>query len=107
MADKSKPIRVHQDIHRSLVVRASRLATERGHRRLTLPDYLSEASTFFEQNRTRGNYKLTKPQLIDRLHVLMDVEAENAHSSADELLLEFIGDEDISKAFSLIKKWYA
>jgi hypothetical protein len=32
---------------------------------------------------------------------------ESDHSAADDLLLELIGDPDISAAFNAIEKWYA
>jgi hypothetical protein len=32
---------------------------------------------------------------------------EHAHSVADSLLLQYIGNPDISAAFRAIKKWYA
>ncbi len=32
---------------------------------------------------------------------------ENAHMIADQLLLEFIDDEEVSQAFFDIDKWYA
>jgi len=32
---------------------------------------------------------------------------ESAHVKADEALLEYIGDEEVTKAFDSIDKWYA
>lgn len=34
-------------------------------------------------------------------------DAEMAHREADNLLLEFIADEEVSEAFEEIEKWYA
>lgn len=32
---------------------------------------------------------------------------EDAHGSADEALLEFINDPEITEAFEMVPKWYA
>ena len=36
-----------------------------------------------------------------------DGDKEADHSMADSLLLEYIGDPEITKAFDAIEKWYA
>ena len=53
---------------------------------------------------------MTKPELIEELIKLQELsidDAEVAHSEADDLLLKYIGEEDITKAFKKIKRWYA
>ena len=35
------------------------------------------------------------------------LDQEMAHVDADDALLEFIGDEDITRAWNAIEKWYA
>ena len=34
-------------------------------------------------------------------------DAENAHKIADELLIKFIGDDNIKKEYNKVKKWYS
>jgi len=51
---------------------------------------------------------MTKVELIKKLKELqIDAEPENAHFDADNLLLEYINDQDISKEFNNIHKWYS
>ncbi len=61
---------------------------------------------------------MTKKQLIKRLNELAESaegwewnkdgeSPEGTHVKADRALLEYIGDEAVSKAFNGIKKWYA
>ena len=53
---------------------------------------------------------LTKEELIKRLENCpskVGGDEENAHVEADELLLDYINDEDIRKSFENIEKWYA
>jgi hypothetical protein len=61
---------------------------------------------------------MTRKQLIERLQKLagstegwqenMGGESpEGAHVKADRILLEYIGDEEVTKAFDSIDKWYA
>ena len=52
--------------------------------------------------------KLTKHQLLTVLQELANTnDPESAHADADNLLLEYINDAAIKKAFHNIKKWYA
>lgn len=57
--------------------------------------------------------KMTKQELIDNLKALHTkdddkyVDNEDTHIRADELLLEFINDKEVSEAFNNIDKWYA
>jgi len=52
--------------------------------------------------------KMTKKQLIKNLQELHGkVDEEIAHGTADDLLLEYINDKEVKKAFNLIDKWYA
>ena len=56
----------------------------------------------------KGKKKLTKERLLKRLRVCEeDLDEEVAHIRADELLVEYIDDEEITKAFDAIGKWYA
>lgn len=53
---------------------------------------------------------MEKPELIRKLISLRSLsldDAESAHGEADLLLLEYIKDEEIKKAFEDIKRWYA
>ena len=36
-----------------------------------------------------------------------DDDTEMAHSEADDLLVEFIGDKDIEREYNKVGKWYA
>lgn len=58
---------------------------------------------------TRNPMGLTREQLLARLRGLTDPDdPEVAHEEADEALLQFIDDEEISEAYGAIKpKWYA
>lgn len=52
---------------------------------------------------------MTKEELIEKLKELHgeNVDAEHNHGVADNLLLEFINDEEVTEAFEAIKRWYA
>jgi hypothetical protein len=53
---------------------------------------------------------MTKDDLIQKLTDIVnnkDKDTEWNHIVADELLLDYIGDDDIRAAFELIDKWYA
>jgi len=51
---------------------------------------------------------MTKEQLIEKLKSLIDNrDIEGAHVTADNLLLEYINDKEVSDAFHNIEKWYA
>lgn len=66
-----------------------------------------------KQRRTpqrREDIKLTKKNLIKKLKDLVskrDYDNENAHIEADCALLEFINDNEVTKAYNAIEKWYA
>jgi hypothetical protein len=52
--------------------------------------------------------RLTKEELLKRLASLVsDWDTETAHHQADELLLAYINDAEITQAFEAIHKWYA
>jgi hypothetical protein len=52
--------------------------------------------------------RLTKDELLKRLASLAsDWDTEMAHYKADELLLAYINDAEITQAFEAIDKWYA
>jgi hypothetical protein len=53
---------------------------------------------------------MTKAELLEKLkacQVLSEDDEEVAHANADDLLLEFISDPEITVAFESIKRWYA
>lgn len=51
---------------------------------------------------------MTKQELINKLTELQqDKDYEVAHELADNLLLSFINDKDITQAFQKIEKYYA
>jgi hypothetical protein len=51
---------------------------------------------------------MTKEELIKKLKQQHDnSDKESAHGQADDLLLEFISDEKITKAYADVPKWYA
>lgn len=51
---------------------------------------------------------LTRDELLKELKDLSGhYDAEVAHASADDLLLKFINDEEITAAFENIERWYA
>jgi hypothetical protein len=51
---------------------------------------------------------MTKEELIKKLSVINEtMDKEIGHGLADDLLLEYINDEEISKAFNDVEKWYA
>lgn len=61
---------------------------------------------------------MTKEELIEKLKAIKAEQVKNRisdsycdpeadHLNADELLLEFINDPEVTKAFEYIEKWYA
>lgn len=53
---------------------------------------------------------MTKKELLDKLGKLSekhDQDVEMLHMEADELLLKFIGDKEITDIFTYLEKWYA
>ena len=51
---------------------------------------------------------MTKEELIKRLRTqARNRDTEEAHEKADDLLLAFIGDREISEAFWNVSRWYA
>ena len=51
---------------------------------------------------------MIKEELLKELKKLNKLsDKEHAHGRADELLIEYIGDKDIKKAFEKIELWYA
>jgi hypothetical protein len=52
---------------------------------------------------------MTRDELLAALKALVDTpyNPEEAHSTADSLLLDFINDDAIREAFDAIDKWYA
>lgn len=58
----------------------------------------------------KSNNKLKKISKKDLLAILLDLQGydeERGHYIADYLLLSYIGDEDIKKAFNNLSKWYS
>lgn len=51
---------------------------------------------------------MTKAELLASLRALHgDRDTEAAHSLADDLLVEYIDDPEITEAFKAVEKWYA
>lgn len=51
---------------------------------------------------------MTKEELIERLEALQqDGDTEYQHGEADDLLIEWINDPEVTEAYAKIKKWYA
>ncbi len=51
---------------------------------------------------------MTKQELIEKLKELHDnFDVEVAHVKADDLIIEFINDEEIKEAYDNVPKWYA
>jgi hypothetical protein len=53
---------------------------------------------------------VTIKELRDRLREIAERplnDPEISHGEADDLLIEYIGDEEVSKLFNKIEKWYA
>ena len=52
--------------------------------------------------------KITKEVLIEKLKELQKAgDIEGAHGEADDLLLQYIGDKEITREFKKIERWYA
>ena len=57
----------------------------------------------------RKKEPLTKEELIEKLAALVEYSwsnAEKAHQMADDLLLQYIGDDDIADAYDALEKLY-
>jgi hypothetical protein len=51
---------------------------------------------------------MTKEELIEKLKELHgSTDPEMSHSCADDLLLDYIGDEDVDAAYRAVPAWYA
>lgn len=51
---------------------------------------------------------MSRDELVARLKELQSCgDPEIAHGEADDVLLEFIGDPEVSNAFNAIDRWYA
>lgn len=50
---------------------------------------------------------MTKEELLKELEKANRMDPESGHDYADEALLEFINDKDITDAFEKLEKWYA
>ena len=53
------------------------------------------------------NKKEKREELLKKLRDVSGGDQEADHGMADDALLEYIGDEEITKAFEDIPKWYA
>lgn len=57
--------------------------------------------------KTAKKKKITKEELLQRLRELLTSDdPERSHGEADSLLIQYIGDKDIAKAFDKLEKWY-
>lgn len=50
---------------------------------------------------------LTKTELLEKLKECSEMNPESGHSAADDLLLKYINDPEITEAFESLTKWYA
>lgn len=51
---------------------------------------------------------MTKEELLERLKECeTNADTEAAHSDADDALIEFINDTEITEAYQRVHKWYA
>jgi hypothetical protein len=51
---------------------------------------------------------MTKEECYNQLLEIAKIrDCEERHAKADDLLIEYIGDEDIKELFESIDKWYA
>jgi hypothetical protein len=50
---------------------------------------------------------MTREQLIERLYGLKDHARPDSHAWADDALLEYINDPEVTRAYGEITKWYA
>ena len=50
---------------------------------------------------------MEKEDLIKRLRDCNSGDTENDHLTADDLLLEYIDDKEITDAYNEVDKWYA
>jgi hypothetical protein len=57
----------------------------------------------------KGDSKISREDLLRNLKELAELkhDPEVAHSEADELLLQYINDPEIEKAFEEVPKWYS
>lgn len=59
---------------------------------------LIERLKYIQEHECVGPYKIPEPPRIS---------IDEAHEKADELLLEFINDDEVTNIFNSIEKWYA
>lgn len=61
-----------------------------------------------ESENSEAKPKMSRDELVARLKELQSCgDPEIAHGEADDVLLEFIGDPEVSNAFNAIDRWYA
>lgn len=62
----------------------------------------------YQQSKDNAAFLEKKEKLIERLiEIRKKYDPEYGHQEADDLLLGYINDDDISQAFNDIEKWYA
>lgn len=69
------------------------------------PDYQEDLVFPPEENTRRKDEK--RDELIEYLKGLKTIDEEVAHLWADEALLDYIGDPEITEAFRAVPKYYA
>jgi hypothetical protein len=68
----------------------------------------SHVREFYEPESKDLIMALSRKQLVHALTALTEAnDAEVAHSAADQLLIEYIDDEEIADLFKSIVKWYS
>lgn len=50
---------------------------------------------------------MNKAELLAALDECREFDTEEGHMKADRLLLDFIGDAEVTAAFEALSKWYA
>lgn len=50
---------------------------------------------------------MTKEELLEKLRSFHTDDEESDHVNADDALIEYINDPEVTEAFNAIKKWYA
>ena len=71
--------------------------------------YAEEVDSMIKRGKgsTKGKGVVTKSYLLKELKELTEADPELAHGEADELLINYINDAEIEKAFDEVPKWYS
>ena len=71
--------------------------------------YAEEVESMIKKGKgsNKGKGVVTKSYLLKELKELTEADPELAHGEADELLINYINDAEIEKAFDEVPKWYS